>query len=123
MGSKLYASLSTVFVVNLPGASTAVERAYIPVPFAVVGISGQAQINSGTVGTGALISITVTDTAGGTMLSGTFTSAGTQGQQTLALTAGGTTTLATNGVLCVTKASCATAYGATISIYAAKTAL
>lgn len=123
MGAKTYAALSSVLIVNFPGSSTAVERAYITVPYAIVGISGQAQICAGTVGTGASIVVSVTDTAGGTMISGTFTSAGTAGQQVLTLAAGGTNALSSGGVLCVTKASCATAYGATVSIYVAKTAL
>lgn len=117
------ASLSTLVSVNFAGSSTALERAYICVPFAVTAIAGYGVVNSGTTGTGASVVVSVTNTAGGTMLSGSFTSAGTAGAQVLTLSAGGTSTLAALGVLCVTKASCATAYGATISFYLTKTAI
>lgn len=121
-GTQIKACFSTIISINFAGASTAVERAYVQIPFNLTAISGKAVVNSGTTGTGASIVVSVTDTAGGTMLSASFASAGTAGSEVLTLAAGGTSALAT-GVLCITKASCATAYGATVSLYVSKTAI
>lgn len=123
--TSITAALTQIVVVSFAGSSTAVDRTYVAVPFAVTGISAKAVAISGTTGTGALITVFVDNTAGSDLLAGTFTSAGTAGSQVLSFTNGtsGVSTLAAGHAFCVSKASCATAYGCTVTFYLSRTAL
>jgi len=78
---------------------------------------------SGTTGTGATLTIYKSDTAGSGMLVGTFTSGGTAGAQVLAFTSGtsGVTSIAAGLAVCISKASCATSYGCSISVFTTRT--
>jgi len=100
----------------LAGASTAAEQAYIVFPYDVSLIGGYVVPCSGTVGTGATVALQLTDSAGATYGTATLTAAGTSGAQVLAFSSVLTTTVTAGTALCVAKASCATAYGAAITI-------
>lgn len=111
------------YVVNMGGSatSTAADAAYITVPYAMNLVAAYATICAGTVGTGAQISCTLTDTAGAAQFTAaSFTSAGTAGQQTLTFAGITTVQVPATGVLAIVKASCATAYGCTITIVGTK---
>lgn len=117
-GSEVRIDTGTVqFCINFTGPSTAAESAYVAVPYDVTLVGAQGTVASGTVGTGANVQFNLTDTAG-TALFGTaaFTSAGTAGAQTVTYGTTSTATITQGQVIAVTKASCATAYGATIII-------
>ena len=112
------------WVVNLAGASTAAQGAYIAVPYACTLVSAYGVVSSGTVGSGASTTITLTDTAGAAQFgTASFTSTGTAGSQTITYGTMSTASIAAAGVICIAMASCATAYGATFSITATKTPL
>lgn len=101
--------------------TTAAEAAYITVPYDATLVSAYATLSNGTVGTGASITITQTDTAGASLFgSASFTSAGTAGQQTITFGTMSTATISAVGVIAITKASCATAYGCTITLTATR---
>lgn len=123
--TKVTAALTQIVTVSFAGSSTAVDRTYVAIPFAVTGISAKAVTISGTTGTGASIQVFVDNTAGNDLLAGTFTSAGTAGSQVLSFTNGtsGVSTLLAGHAFCVSKASCATAYGCTVTFYLSRIAL
>lgn len=110
-----------MYVVNFTGASTAGEAAYIVVPYNVNLVSAYGQVASGTTGTGATITINLTDTAGASLFgSVTLASAGTAGTITTTFGTMSTAVITATSVIAVTKASCATAYGETITIVATR---
>lgn len=123
-GSEIRIDTGTIqFTVCFTGASTAAEAAYVAVPYDVTLVSAYGVVASGTVGTGASVQFNLTDTAGASLWgSASFTSAGTAGQQTVTYGTMSTATISAVGVIAVTKASCATAYGATILITATRVA-
>lgn len=109
------------FTTNLAAQTTAADGAYFVMPFAVNLVAANAAICSGTTGTGASFTITLTDTAGANLWgTASFASAGTAGSAVVAFGTMSTAQIAAAGVICVTKASCATAYGATIVITCTK---
>lgn len=123
-GSEVRIDTGTItFAVNLAGASTAAEAAYIVVPYDARLVSVYADIASGTVGTGAQVSIFLNDTAGAALVTAaSFTSAGTAGAETLTFAGLSTATISAVSTIAIVKASCATAYGATISVTATRVA-
>lgn len=110
-----------VVTLNASAGSTALHGAYIVVPYDVTLVAAYAQIASGTVGTGASVTINLTDTAGASLFgTASFTSAGTAGAQLLTFGTMSTATISATGVIAITQASCATAYGASYTIVATR---
>ena len=103
--------------------SPASEDKYVVIPYAAT-LSVKGVVCSGTTGTGATIVVYQTNTAGSDILAGTFTSAGTAGQQVLSFTAGtsGVSSVTAGLAVCVVKASCATSYGCSLSLFMTRTA-
>lgn len=106
---------------NASAGSTALHASYIAVPYNTKLVSAYGVVNSGTVGTGASIVINLTDTAGASLFgTASFTSAGTAGQELITFGTMSTAVISATGVIAVTQASCATAYGSTIVITATR---
>lgn len=123
-GSEVRIDTGTqTFTVNLAGASTALEAAYVVIPYTSVLVSAYAAISSGTTGTGGAFTITLSDTAGAAQFgTASFASAGTAGSATLTFGTMATAQISAGSVLAVVKASCATAFGATVTIVATRVA-
>lgn len=110
-----------VVTLNAAASSTAAHGAYIVVPYDVTLVAAYAQICSGTTGTGASIAINLTDTAGAALFgSASIASAGTAGTILTTFGTMSTATISATGVIAITQASCATAFGTTITIVATK---
>lgn len=112
---------SVLITGNILGASTAIEEAYIPVPWGCTIKSAYADIKSGTTGTGAAVTLYVNDTAGTNVGTASFASAGTAGAALLTIGSALSTALTTGQSIVVVKASCATAYGIGYTIEVQKT--
>lgn len=121
-GAEVRIDTGTItYSVNLAGASTALEAAYISIPYDSLLVGANAVISSGTTGTGASFTITLTDTAGAALFgTASFASAGTAGAATISFGTTSTAVITALGVIAIVKASCATAYGATVTITATR---
>jgi hypothetical protein len=123
-GSEVRVDTGTVtysVVLGAAASTTALEAAYIVVPYDVQLVGANVIVSNGTTGTGASIQINQSDTAGAALF-GTVSlaSAATAGMLNTQFGTMSTATITALGVIAITKASCATAYGATVSITATR---